>query len=133
MFNIDGFRPDAMDAIMGPIFQVSIILGIIYAWTIGFNRFSKYRAGNAKTMSEEFFIYGLPEWSLYLIGGLKLILACLMILGFFWPSFVKPTAGVICLVMGVAVLLHLKIREDSLSKALPSYYIFCCSFFLLID
>ena len=54
MFNIDGFRPDAMDAIMGPIFQVSIILGIIYAWTLGFNRLSKFRAGNAKTMRRIF-------------------------------------------------------------------------------
>ncbi|MEC8419770.1 MAG: DoxX family protein [Verrucomicrobiota bacterium] len=133
MFNIDGFRPDAMDAIMGPIFQVSIILGIIYAWTLGFNRLSKFRAGNAKTMSEEFLVYGLPEWSLYVIGGIKLTLACLMILGFFLPYFVKPIAGLICLVMGAAVILHLKIREDSLLKAFPSYYIFCCSFFLLID
>ena len=57
------------DAIVGPIFQVSIILGIVYAWTLGFNRLSKFRAGNAKTMSEEFLVYGLPEWSLYVIGG----------------------------------------------------------------
>jgi hypothetical protein len=35
--------------------------------------------------------------------------------------------------MAGAVLMHLKIREDKLIKALPSYYIFCCSFFLLID
>ena len=122
-----------MDALVGPIFHVSIILGIFYAWTIGFNRESKYRPGRAKNMKEEFIVYGLPFWFMYTIGAVKLILSTLLIFGFFYPFLLKPVAAALCVVMAGAVLMHLKIREDKLIKALPSYYIFCCSFFLLID
>ena len=122
-----------MDALVGPIFHVSIILGIFYAWTIGFNRESKYRPGRAKNMKEEFVVYGLPFWFMYTIGAVKLILSTLLIFGFFYPFLLKPVAAALCVVMAGAVLMHLKIREDKLIKALPSYYIFCSSFFLLID
>lgn len=122
-----------MDAFVGPIFHISIIIGIFYAWTIGFNRESKYRPGKARNMKEEFYVYGLPLWFMYVIGGIKVLLSSLLILGFFYPNLLKPVAGILCLIMAGAVLMHLKIREDKLIKALPSYYIFCSCFFLLID
>ena len=84
-------------------------------------------------MKEEFIVYGLPFWFMYTIGAIKLILSTLLIVSFFYPVFLKPTSAALCVVMAGAVLMHLKIREDKLIKALPSYYIFCCSFFLLID
>jgi uncharacterized membrane protein YphA (DoxX/SURF4 family) len=133
MFNLDGFRPDAMDALVGPIFHVSIIIGIFYAWTIGYRKESKFRPGKARNMKEEFIVYGLPFWLMYATGTIKIISSILLILGFFYPIFLKPVAAVLCLVMGGAVLMHLKIREDKLIKAFPSYYLFCCCVFLLMD
>ena len=133
MFNLDGFRPDAMDALVGPIFHVSIIIGIFYAWTIGYRKESKFRPGKARNMKEEFIVYGLPFWLMYATGTIKIISSILLILGFFYPIFIKPVAAVLCLVMGWAVLMHLKIREDKLIKAFPSYYLFCCCVFLLMD
>jgi uncharacterized membrane protein YphA (DoxX/SURF4 family) len=133
MFNLDGFRPDAMDALVGPIFHVSIIIGIFYAWTIGYRKESKFRPGKARNMKEEFIVYGLPFWLMYATGTIKIISSVLLILGFFYPIFLKPVAAVLCLVMGGAVLMHLKIREDKLIKAFPSYYLFCCCVFLLMD
>ena len=133
MFNLDGFRPDAMDALVGPIFHVSIIIGIFYAWTIGYRKESKFRPGKARNMKEEFIVYGLPFWLMYATGTIKIISSILLILGFFYPIFIKPVAAVLCLVMGGAVLMHLKIREDKLIKAFPSYYLFCCCVFLLMD
>ena len=133
MFNLDGFRPDAMDALVGPIFHVSIIIGIFYAWTIGYRKESKFRPGKARNMKEEFIVYGLPFWLMYATGTIKIISSILLILGFFYPIFLKPVAAILCLVMGGAVLMHLKIREDKLIKAFPSYYLFCCCVFLLMD
>mgnify|MGYP001376429276 FL=1 len=133
MFNLDGFRPDAMDALVGPIFHVSIIIGIFYAWTIGYRKESKFRPGKARNMKEEFIVYGLPFWLMYATGTIKIISSVLLILGFFYPIFLKPVAAILCLVMGGAVLMHLKIREDKLIKAFPSYYLFCCCVFLLMD
>jgi ABC-type multidrug transport system permease subunit len=83
------FRPDPMDAFVGPIFHISIIIGIFYAWTIGFNRESKYRPGKARNMKEEFYVYGLPLWFMYVIGGIKVLLSSLLILGFFLSQFTK--------------------------------------------
>lgn len=133
MFSLEGFRPDAMDALVGPIFHVSIILGIFYAWTIGFNQESKFRPGKSRNMKEEFLVYGLPLWFMYVIGIAKIILSALLILGFFYPAIVKPVAGLLCIILGGSVLMHLKIREDKLIKAFPSYYLFCCCVFLLMD
>ena len=133
MYNTDGFRPDAMDALVGPIFHVCVILGIFYAWTIGFNRESKFRAGKARNMQEEFLVYGLPGWALYSVGAVKLVLSGFLFAGFFMPALVKPASGLLCVIMAVAVFMHLRIREDRLLKALPAYFIFCSSFFLLID
>ena len=103
MFNLDGFRPDAMDALVGPIFHVSIIIGIFYAWTIGYRKESKFRPGKARNMKEEFIVYGLPFWLMYATGTIKIISSVLLILGFFYPIFLKPVAAILCLVMGGAV------------------------------
>jgi ABC-type multidrug transport system permease subunit len=84
------FRPDPMDALVGPIFHVSIILGIFYAWTVGFNRTSKFRPGKARNMKEEFIVYGLPFWFMYSVGAIKLILSALLIAGFFILSCSNP-------------------------------------------
>jgi len=83
------FRPDPMDALVGPIFHVSIILGIFYAWTLGFNRSSRFRPGKARNMKEEFIVYGLPFWFMYTIGAIKLILSTLLIAGFFLPRLTQ--------------------------------------------
>ena len=49
--------PDPMDAIAAFVFKGAISFGIIYAWTFGFNRPSKFRAGNARNMREDYASY----------------------------------------------------------------------------
>ena len=57
-------NPDPMDLLAAFVFKGAISFGIIYAWTIGYNRPSKFRAGNARNMKEEFAVYGFPGWVL---------------------------------------------------------------------
>ena len=53
------------------IIQVVIGLGIYNVWLLRFGRATAYRGGSAKNLREEFAVYGLPSWSVTVIGFLK--------------------------------------------------------------
>ena len=62
----------------------AISFGIIYAWTIGYNRPSKFRGGNARNMKEEFAVYGFPDWLVPVTRVVKLSLAVCLLFGYFF-------------------------------------------------
>ena len=125
--------PDPMDAIAAFVFKGAISFGIIYAWTFGFNRPSRFRAGNARNMREEFAVYGIPEWIMQVTRVTKLSLAVCLLFGYFFPVVVKPVAIAPALIMFVAVMAHLKRIRDPLIKALPAYLILSFNIFLILD
>ena len=67
-----------MELIM--ILQLIISIGLINVWFFRFNKATDYRGGNAKNMQEEFLAYGLPIWSMYLVGTLKVAIAVMLII-----------------------------------------------------
>ncbi|MGB5429875.1 MAG: DoxX family protein, partial [Eudoraea sp.] len=54
-------------------FQLIVGVSILNVWLIQANKATQCRGGSAKTIKEEFAAYGLPEWSLYVIGFLKVV------------------------------------------------------------
>ena len=70
-------------------------------------------------MSEEFAAYGLPGWSLWAVGGLKILCAVSLLAGIRFPALVAPAAGMLLLLMLGAIGMHLKVR-DPLLKSLPA-------------
>jgi hypothetical protein len=74
-------------------------------------------------MKEEFAAYGLPTWSMYLIGFLKLTIATIMVVVTFIPDLMRPLGvpalGLLALLMVGAISMHLKVK-DSITKALPA-------------
>ena len=125
--------PDPMDLLAAFVFKGAISFGIIYAWTIGYNRPSKFRAGNARNMKEEFAVYGFPGWVLPVTRVVKLSLAVCLLFGYFFPIVVKPVAIALTIIMFVAVMAHLKRFRDPLIKALPAYLILSFNIFLILD
>ena len=105
--------------IVGLAAQVIIALGIFNVWLLRFNRATAYRGGDAKNMREEFAAYGLPPWFMYLIGGLKLGLAVLLLIGIWVPVLVLPAALGMGLLMLGAVMMHIKVRDPA-SRAAPA-------------
>ncbi len=100
-------------------FQLIVGLSILNVWLVQFNKSTQWRGGNATTIKEEFTVYGLPEWSLYLVGFLKVILALALIAAIWFPSFLKPAAlGLSALLIG-SVLMHFKIK-DPIKKSFPA-------------
>ena len=85
------------------ILQVVIALGLFNVWLLRFSRSTPYRGGAAGTMPEEFLAYGLPRWSTYLVGLLKLGAGLALIIGLWHPHWVRPAALLIAGLMVGAI------------------------------
>lgn len=111
--------------------QVVVGLGLINVWLFRFNKLTAFRGGDAKSMKEEFMVYGLPSVLLYLVGSFKLIAAVLLIIGIGVPTVVAPSAWVVSALMIVAVLMHLKVH-DPMVKSLPAISVLALSLFICL-
>ena len=100
--------------------QMTIAIVIIAVWILRPKLETNFRAGNAKNIIEEFAVYGLPEWSVYVIGGTKLILAGLLIIGLWYSSIVEFAAIGMGVLMAGAIICHLKTKGDPLIRATPA-------------
>jgi hypothetical protein len=70
-------------------------------------------------MREEFAAYGLPEWSMYVVGGLKVGAACALVAAVWLPALAAPAAMLVSVLMLGALSMHLKVR-DPLVKSVPA-------------
>jgi len=101
------------------VLQLILAAGLLNVWLVRYNQKSAYRGGDAGTMRDEFLAYGLPAWSVYVVGALKLSAAFALIVGFWVSALVLPAATLIAVLMIGAILMHAKIR-DPLSKYFPA-------------
>lgn len=105
------------------ILQVLIAVGLLNVWIVRSGHATKYRGGKARNMKEEFAVYGLPKWFMYVIGFLKVVIAIVTLMSAFVPSFMYPLGigalMLLVLLMLGALSMHLKIH-DRLVKMLPA-------------
>ena len=102
-----------------PICQIIVGCGLLNVWLLRFNKPTAYRGSTAANMLEEFAAYGLPAWSCYLVGFLKVASAFGLLAGLLYPSLVLPAAAVIAVLMAGALAMHLKVG-DPFKKSLPA-------------
>ena len=86
-------------------------LGILNVWLLRPKKATAYRGGEAKNMTEEFAVYGLPGWFMVLIGICKVTIALLLIFGTWMPQIVQPAAIAMAILMSGAVLMHIKVKD----------------------
>ena len=99
--------------------KLIVALGILNVWLLRSGKATAYRGKDARTLREEFAVYGLPFPIFCLIGVLKVGLALALLASFWIPSLAQPAAlGMGALMLG-AFFMHLKVK-DPISKALPS-------------
>jgi hypothetical protein len=108
-----------MQQILLTTIQVIVALGLLNVWLIRSNLSTAYRGGDAKTLKEEFAVYGLPGWFCTLIGFLKISSALTLLLGIWFPPLVLPAAAMITVLMLGAVSMHAKVK-DPIRKTLPA-------------
>ena len=101
------------------ICQVIVGCGLLNVWLLRFNKPTSYRGGAAGNMLQEFAAYGLPAWSCYLVGFLKVVSALALLAGLLHPELVLPAASVVAVLMAGALGMHLKVG-DAPKKSLPA-------------
>ena len=100
--------------------QIVIAIVIFAVWIFRPNLDTNYRAGDAKNIVEEFAVYGLPKWSVYVVGATKLTLALALIVGIWYTQLAQYAVMGMGILMTGALICHLKTRDDPLSRATPA-------------
>lgn len=99
--------------------QLVIALGLLNVWLLRSGKATPWRGGASTNMREEFAAYGLPTWFMWVVGGLKVSLAILLIVGVWVTPVSRPAAiGVAVLMLG-AIAMHVKVG-DPVKKSLPA-------------
>lgn len=105
--------------IVSLICQLVVGLGILNVWLLRFNKSTPYRGREATNLKEEFEAYGLPAWSVYVVGIIKVPAAIALLIGIALPALVLPAAAVLAALMLGAVAMHFKVN-DAAQKFVPA-------------
>ncbi|KRO67104.1 MAG: hypothetical protein ABR84_01230 [Cryomorphaceae bacterium BACL21 MAG-121220-bin10] len=98
------------------IFVPSLVLNV---WLFRFNKATIYRGGDATNMIEEFAAYGLSESMVYIVGGLKVLAALGLLLGFVYRKSIAPSALLMSVLMVGAIAMHFTVGDAPI-KYLPA-------------
>ena len=101
------------------VLQLIISIGLINVWFFRFNKATEYRGGDAKNMREEFQAYGLPSWSMYLVGAAKVIIAVMLIVSIWVEELLIYNLILLAVLMIAAVFMHVKVK-DPIKKSYPA-------------
>lgn len=107
-----------MDSV-STLLQIIVALGILNVWLLRYGKDTEWRGGDARSMKEEFAVYGLPSWVMGVVGFLKLLFAVGLIAGIWFPFFTQPAAAGLAVLMLGAVAMHFKVK-DPMKRALPA-------------
>ncbi len=108
-----------MDAYL-MVLQILIGFVILNVWLFRSSKPTNWRGGSAKTLREEFEVYGLPHWFMNVVGTVKVALAIMLAITIWYPYLAVPAAIGIAILMGGAVAMHIKIK-DPLLKSAPAF------------
>ncbi len=113
--------------------QLFVALNILRIWLVTNKRKSIYRGGDgkAKTLREEFEVYGLSVGFMYLVGTLKVAAALGLIAGIWIPSVIPFAAGALIILMIGAIAMHIKVK-DKITTYLPALLMFSLSTIILL-
>ena len=90
--------------ILPTLAQVFIALAMFDVWLLRYDKPQRARGGDAKTMAEEFAVYGLPAWFRNVVRALKLASGTLMIVGIWYDQAAFVAGAMLVLLMGGAGL-----------------------------
>ena len=101
------------------LLKLIVGLSILNVWLIQPKKATKWRGGNAKTLIEEFEVYGLSKTVCYVVGFLKVGLALVLLASIKFESLTLiGSIGLGLLLLG-SVIMHIKVK-DELFKSFPA-------------
>tara|TARA_R110001632_G_scaffold65_6_gene255 strand:+ start:347 stop:724 length:378 start_codon:yes stop_codon:yes gene_type:complete len=111
-----------MDSINYIIIALKVIvsISILNVWIIQPKKATKWRGGDAKSIFEEFEVYGLSKSLCYVIGFLKVSFALLLIASIQFEFLaIVGSLGLATLLLG-SIIMHIKVK-DALYKSFPAF------------
>ena len=108
-----------------------IFLTIINVWFFRFNKPTPYRGGGAKSMKEEFEVYGISNTAMYLVGAIKVGLATLILASIWYPFLSIPAASGMAIFMLGAIVMHFKANDPSI-RSFPALTLLICSILIVV-
>ena len=113
------------------LLKILVAVSILNVWLVRREKVSRWRGGDALNLKDEFQRYGLPDWSMYLVGSFKVIFALALLASIWFQELTLPSAvGIATLMLG-AVAAHVKIKDPWI-KSLPSASFLILSMVILI-
>jgi len=109
--------------------KIILFVSIVNVWFFRASRGTRWRAGDAGNMKEEFRVYGLSETMMYAVGILKVLSAIGLIVSLWFPALAIPSSTAMGFLMVGAIWMHLKVN-DPLKKALPAFLFLLLSVFV---
>jgi hypothetical protein len=101
------------------VLKIIVGLSILNVWLLQPKKATKWRGGNAKTILEEFEVYGLSKTACYVIGFLKVGFALVLLASIQFESVTLiGCLGLATLLLG-SVVMHFKVK-DALYKSFPA-------------
>ena len=101
------------------ILKIIVGISILNVWLIRPTKATKWRGGAAKTILEEFIVYGLSKQFCYFIGLLKVTLAIILLASIQFEAFTMTgSIGLAVLLLG-SISMHLKVG-DKFIKSFPA-------------
>ena len=96
------------------LLKAVIFITIINVWFFRFNKSTPYRGGGAKSMKEEFEVYGISKTAMYVIGVIKVALATTILISIWIPELSIPTAAGMAIFMLGAIVMHFKANDPGI-------------------
>jgi len=112
-------------------FKAIIFISIINVWFFRFNNPTPYRGGGAKSMKEEFEVYGFSPAVMYLIGTLKVLSAATLVISIWYSEFATPAAGAMGVLMLGAIFMHFRANDPNI-RSFPALLFFLLSLGIII-
>jgi hypothetical protein len=125
------FKITSMDYLIIAL-QCIVAFSILNVWLLQYNKPTQWRGGNAKTIIEEFKVYGLPVWMCYVVGILKVGLAIGLLVSIWLTEIRQPAALGLAILLTGSILVHLKIN-DPLKKSFPAFLFLCLCLFIVFS
>ncbi|WP_026756016.1 DoxX family protein [Sediminibacter sp. Hel_I_10] len=101
------------------VLKFIVSISLINVWLIQKDAPTKWRGGNAQNLKQEFEVYGLPAWMLYVVGVLKVVLALCLLASIWFTLLAQPAALALAVLLLGSIIMHFKIN-DPLYKSMPA-------------
>lgn len=108
-----------IDSILPNVLQIIVAAGLLNVWLLRNGKSTSYRGGQATNLKDEFAAYGLPSWVYFVVGGLKISSAAVLVAGLWIPSLAHIASIVVIFLMLGALGMHIKIK-DPIKKSVPA-------------